>query len=51
MALTALRASRKRLARLMRAGGIEGVHQRRHGKKTTRQAAGHAPAPIWAAGS
>ncbi|WP_170977834.1 IS3 family transposase, partial [Blastococcus sp. CCUG 61487] len=37
--------ARKRVARLMSVGGIEGVHRRRRGQKTTRQAAGHAPAP------
>lgn len=31
--------ARKRVARLMTVGGIEGVHRRRRGKKTTRQAA------------
>ena len=32
--------NRKRVARLMRVAGIEGIHRRRHGKKRSRLAAG-----------
>jgi putative transposase len=39
-----VRCSRKRVARLMRSAGIEGVH-RRHKQRTTQRAADMAPAP------